>query len=142
MSMLAEPMTASWSSKTIALAWSMTGHIQQDPPAGHVQIAQVTRPGQIGGDVVRAARHDQPHIDTAAGGQRESPGEHFVRHEIRRDDPDPVAGREHQRQQRFIKWVAGDIGTAGHDLHHARLHPQQPGTATGLDWPRPGLCRS
>ena len=75
--------------------------------------------------------HDQTHVDSAAGGQREGPGQHLVRNEIRRDDPDPVAGRKHQRQQRFVQRVADDIGPAGHNLNDARLHPRAPAA-----WPR------
>ncbi len=38
--------------------------------------------------------HDQPHVDSTAGGQGEGPGEHFIGNEVGRDDPDPVASRE------------------------------------------------
>ena len=57
--------------------------------------------------------HDQPHVDPAAGRQAECPGEHLVGHEVRRDDPDPVPGRERSgpgairradRRRRRVRW--------------------------------------
>ena len=70
----------------------MNGVHKANPfPSGGVQIAQVACAGEVGGEMVGPLGYDQAHVDAAAGGEGEGPGEHFIGNEIGRDDPDPVA---------------------------------------------------
>ena len=91
MSMLADPMTASSSSKITTLAWSISGAIEKHLPARVMQVAQIAGACQVGRQVIRPEGHDQPDVHPPSGRKAERPGQHLVGHEVRRDDPDPLS---------------------------------------------------
>ncbi len=97
--------------------------VEQDAPARVVDLAEVAGAGQVGHQLVRVGRDDQPDVDPAAGGQVQGPHERLVGDEVGGHDPDPPPRREGRRDDRLVERVARHVGAAGDDLDRGAVGP-------------------